>query len=277
MSSNRWRALAVFFLIVATVSAAGAKEVVIRLPPESLAKWYKPQNKRQVWLHTMFGLREAMQAVEDYTASGDRESAIRWSERLHDLYDKIPEMVPEWRVEVEPETMDRLVAATRNADQEETEAALRRLDTTCDGCHSDYQATATVLYRSPSYREVMVPNGEHGNSTYPEAMRQISRSLNHVKIALKDGYPERAQSALASLRLELKRLSDSCTSCHRDSAPRERIFASTPDLLDDLHTALEGTDLTVQGRLLGELGVTVCARCHSVHRTLGSLREEIDH
>ncbi|WP_303904819.1 hypothetical protein [Thiohalomonas denitrificans] len=276
MSSNRWRALAVSFLIVAMVSAAGAKEVVVRLPPESLANWYKPDNERQVWLHTMFGLREAVQAVEHYTASGDQERAIRWSERLRDLYTKIPQMVPEWRVEVEPETMERLVIAVRTGDKPETGAALRRLDTTCDGCHSDYQATAAALYRSPAYSEVLVTDGQNGSATYPEAMREISRSLNHVKIALKDGFPRQAQSAVATLRSELDRLSGSCASCHRDSAPRERIFGGMPDLLNNLHTELEGADRSAQGRLLGELGVTVCARCHSLHRTLGDLRDEIE-
>ncbi|SCZ58174.1 hypothetical protein SAMN03097708_01626 [Thiohalomonas denitrificans] len=266
----------VSFLIVATVSAAGAKEVVVRLPPESLANWYKPQNERQVWLHTMFGLREAMQAVEYYTDTGNRDRAIHWSERLHDLYTEIPRMVPEWQIEVEPETMERLVTAVRSADKTETEAALRRLDTTCDGCHSDFQATAAALYRSPDYGNVSVADGHGGETTYPEAMRQISRSLNDVKIALKDGFPRRAQAAVATLRSELDRLSGSCASCHRDSAPRERIFAHTPDLLDNLHTVLEGTDRSAQGRLLGELGVTVCARCHSVHRTLGDLRDEIE-
>ena len=183
-------------------------------------------------------------------------------------------MVPEWSNEVEPETMDRLVAAVRSGDAGETESALRRLDTTCDGCHSDYRAPAVALYRTPSYREVAVPGGDD-TMTYPEAMRGLRRSLNHVKIGLKDGFPERARSALATLGTQLDRLSESCSSCHRDRAPRERIFAGTPQLLDDLHIALGGTDRTAQGRLLGELGVSVCARCHSVHRTLGDLREVI--
>lgn len=265
-------------LVFGTVPLAAAKEVMLHLPPESLAKWYKPENERHVWLHTMFGLREAMQAVEHYSDSDDHERTIRWSERLRELYNKIPQMVPEWRNEVDPETMERLVAAARKGDKTETGVALRRLDTTCDNCHSDYQATAAALYRSPSYHEVKVPGGDDGHDLdYPDAMRQISRSLNHVKIAVKDELPGKAQLSLENLRTELNLLSESCASCHRDSAPKERIFGETPQVLDDLDTALEkGADRTAQGRLLGKLGVTVCARCHSVHRALGSLREEIE-
>ncbi len=266
--------ISVVLLLVLMVSAAAAEETLVRLPPESLGQWYKPQNERQVWLHTMFRLREAMQAVEDYTASGDHQRALRWAERLRDLYDKIPQMVPEWRDEVEPGTIKRLVSAARNGDRKETEAALRRLDTTCDGCHSDYQAVAAALYRSPDYRELVVPGSD--GATYPEAMREISRSLNQVKIALKDGFPERARSALADLRIELERLSGSCASCHRDAIPKERIFAGVPHLLDEMNAVVEGHDRNAQGRLLGQLGVSVCARCHAVHRTLADLRDEVD-
>ena len=40
--------------------------------PESLARWYKPENKRQVWLHTMFAMRRELQAVRE--PSGDQDS-----------------------------------------------------------------------------------------------------------------------------------------------------------------------------------------------------------
>ena len=39
----------------------------LEIPPAVLEKWYKPANKRQVWLHTMFRLRREMQAIDEYT------------------------------------------------------------------------------------------------------------------------------------------------------------------------------------------------------------------
>jgi hypothetical protein len=106
-------------------------------------------------------------------------------------------------------------------------------------------------------------------------MGRVSRSLNRVKIALKDRQSERAKGALDELAARLAGLEQSCGQCHQDAAPAGRIFAHLPELFDRMRVAFSGSDLRAQGRLLGELGVTVCARCHSVHRTLGDLRGEI--
>lgn len=43
----------------------------VKVPPSSLSQWYKPENKRQVWLHNMFKLRREMQAVEFYAQNQD--------------------------------------------------------------------------------------------------------------------------------------------------------------------------------------------------------------
>ena len=84
----------VFFSI--TVSPLHAdNQVSIKVPPASLAQWYKPQNKRQVWLHTMFRLRREMLAIEEY-ADGNHKLMHKWISKLESDYNKISEMVPEW-------------------------------------------------------------------------------------------------------------------------------------------------------------------------------------
>ena len=50
--------------------AGEAREVNFNKPPSTIAQWYKPANKRQVWLHTMFRLRREMQAMGEYAAFG---------------------------------------------------------------------------------------------------------------------------------------------------------------------------------------------------------------
>lgn len=266
--------LAAVFVLGADSAAAG-DETLFRLPPKSLAKWYKPANERQVWLHTMFNLRTAMQAVASYAATGDRERAGQWAERLRKDYHAIPEMVPEWKVEVEPAAADALVAAVDGNDLPGIDDALHRLEDTCNGCHADYQSVAAVLYRGPDFtRTTVTDGGQH--FSYAEAMERISHALSAVKIALRDSEPRRAQDALTQLGERLDSLSATCSDCHRDEAPQARIFAAVPDLLSRLNTALAGTDRREQGRLLGELGVSVCARCHGTHRTLSALRREFD-
>ena len=47
---------------------------LVKTPPPILAQWYKPQNKRQVWLHNMFKLRREMQAIEFYAQRQDSKN-----------------------------------------------------------------------------------------------------------------------------------------------------------------------------------------------------------
>ena len=54
-----------------TATIAATPQVVLDKPPESLKQWYKPDNKRQVWLHTMFRLRREMQAINEYADQKD--------------------------------------------------------------------------------------------------------------------------------------------------------------------------------------------------------------
>ena len=86
----RWR----YFIILQTIIllvAAGLvfkhqdKAKLIKTPPIELAKWYKPENKRQVWLHTMFKLRREMQAVEFYAQQQDAEH-MQVSNRISHRY-----------------------------------------------------------------------------------------------------------------------------------------------------------------------------------------------
>ncbi len=267
----------ILFALLALVSAGAVSaddEARLRLPPKSLAQWYKPANERQVWLHTMFNLRTAMQAVASYAATGDRTRALNWAERLRKDYHAIPEMVPEWSVEVEPEAADALVAAVDGNDLRGIDRALHRLETTCNGCHVDYRAVTTALYRSPDFTAIDVTDGGQ-HFTYVQMMERISHALNQVKIALRDDEPQKAQGALTQLGARLDGLGATCGSCHQDAAPRERILAAVPDLLQRLDSAIADADRRLQGRLLGELGVSVCARCHGTHRTVYDLHREL--
>ncbi len=258
-------------------SSLGAGEEGIVLPslPPSLGRWYKPANKRQVWLHTMFALRREMQAVSEYLDSGDWGHARAWAERLAGHYERIGEMVPEWREQLDPDELVALRAALKRRDTARARRALRALSHGCDACHRDYRALAAARYRVPTYRDRRVT--VHGETlTYPALMARLSVRLNRIKIAAMDGRKADARGAFMELRTLLDALGGDCAACHRqDPVPRERILGDgARALLDRLEQALSGAE-TDSGRLLGEMAVTVCARCHGLHRTLADLRERV--
>ena len=258
-------------LIVTPLVAADEGPDSWRLP-DSLAQWYKPDNERQVWLHTMFALRREMQAVREYTAAGDTDLATKWASRLAGHYRELPRMVPEWRDELELEALDNLEQVTASGDSVGVKRALRQLRRSCNGCHRQWRALATARLRAPVFASIQV-QGVSGVEPFADHMDSLSLDLNRVQIASEDGRWGAGKEALARLRGGLQDLETTCKACHReDPAPAERILgAESRASLDQVAEGLGNQDPRQVGRYLGQAAVQVCARCHGVHRALSDL------
>jgi cytochrome c556 len=268
---HKFFSISLTFLSFILPLAGIAAEKTIQLPPESIAQWYKPQNERQVWLHTMFSLRREMQAVTEYAAAADHEGVKRWSKRLADHYRKIGEMVPEWADELELVWAERLEAAAGQGDFDQVIEAARKLGQSCSSCHREFRAVTAALYRAPDFSGIKVAN-EGGTQDYGTAMEELSQLVNRIKIASEDQRQEVALASLDRLRLRIDDLGATCKECHKDAEPKERILGSlTRGALDELEKGLRADDVKLAGRALGSAAVYACARCHGVHRTLSDI------
>jgi nitrate/TMAO reductase-like tetraheme cytochrome c subunit len=258
-------------------AAPDGKTVTLTLPPQSLAQWYPPASKHRVWLHTMFGLRRAMDAMGIYIALKDQPHLNEWAGRFLKGYRSIPKMVPEWKDEVDLQWADRLEQAAAKGDGEAVGRAMRKLAVTCRSCHNDYQAVAAAIYRSPDFRQVKVEDSDTLEELpFPKVMEGLSTSLNRVIIAMKDQRYKAAKQDAERLVHRLNDLATSCENCHSDEAPMARIFGADMNAtLDGLSDGIDAQDAKETGQRLAEIGVNVCARCHGVHRTLADLRHAI--
>lgn len=267
--------VAVWLLLIAGES--GAEEKWLAVPPASIGQWYKPQNDRQVWLHTMFSLRREMQAVAEYAAAGEPALARKWTERFAGHYLKIAEMVPEWKDELDYGWLERLQSAAQVGDGEAVALALRKLDQGCKSCHREFRAVTAMLYRTPDFGKLRVTRSSDGVPVdYPEVMEELSTLVNRIKISLDDDRATRALASLDQLRNRLADLGESCAGCHKDPAPRERYLGSlTANALQDLERGLKQRDRKLAGRSLGSAAVYACARCHAVHRAPYDMREKL--
>lgn len=250
--------------------ATAAEPSGLEAPPESIKQWYKPANKRQVWLHTMFNLRRSQQAIEEYAGAGDGERVRKWVAEFAQSYRQIPEMVPEWAVEADLDALGGLEQAASAGDLPAVKSALAKLGRSCDSCHLDNQAVTALLMRGPDFGLLQVQG-----RPFRKAMEGLSTQVNRIKIGAEDGRWEPAVAAAAALRQQLNDLGATCDQCHQDAYPKERILgAAIQEKLTELDTALTKADKEGTGKLLGHLGFNVCSRCHGVHRTLTDLREE---
>jgi len=267
-----------FLLLLSGFSPAYAEPTVsLKQPPASLAQWYKPENKRQVWLHTMFKLRREMQAISEYAEQNDAQAMQKWIQWLDRDYNKIADMVPEWEKLVKPRLLSELEMFAEKGDMYRLGKTLKMIRRTCDDCHTYYQPLVTATYRSPYYADIKLKDSDGKPQSFEDNMEALSVSLNRTLIALADGHNTTAQKSGETLAKQLQNLGESCNRCHKDDAyPRERILGeATQQRLKKLQTNIEAGRVKDSQKLMGEIAVTVCARCHNVHRIVSDLRNAL--
>ncbi len=247
------------------------------LPPASLEKWYKPSNKRQVWLHTMFRLRREMQAINEYAKENNTTAMKKWITRLDKDYNSIAKMVPEWEKEIKPRLLSELKIFADKGDSLRVAKTLAMIKQTCDDCHKNYQPLVTAIYRTPDYDDIKLKNINGRPHSFKDNMKALSRSVNRILIALDDGKKSAALQAHKNLYLQLQELGTSCASCHKkDNYPEERILGkSLLKNMQRLEARIKKGRVKASQKLLGKIGVTVCARCHNIHRIVHDLRNTL--
>lgn len=250
-----------WILAIAVIYLHKGQVQLVRLPPASLAKWYKPQSERHVWLHTMFNLRREMQAIEYYANNNNATQLAKWTTRLNGHYQEIAEMVPRWSRRLDFIALDELIQSQQANQFEKIPDNLERLQQSCDSCHDQFRSIAAVLYRAPEFTELTL-NSEHDLS---ESMAELNVQVNDIKIAIEAEDSTRATRVLDQLRSGIDETGTMCVSCH-EHLEKTYPDASISAALDDLALRLESGTQKQQGQALGMLAVTACAQCHGTHR-----------
>jgi cytochrome c556 len=239
-----------------------------KTPPASLQQWYKPENKRQVWLHNMFKLRREIQAVRGYANDQNPENLAKWSARLSEHYLKIAEMVPEWKNRLDLEVLNTLQQRVETKQYPGVVTALDDLGQSCDSCHDDYRTIVATLYRAPDFSAISISP----TVTYQSHMNELIIQVNQIKIASEDGDKAVALSSFQALKRGMDTLNTTCINCHKEPT-KTYPDAMMTQALDNLESSLQSGTLKDQGLALGTLAVQACANCHSTHRLSSDARK----
>lgn len=259
-------------------AAEQERTITLKLPPENIAKWYKPANKRQVWLHTMFRLRREILAMNDYAAREKQAELQKWAGKFTKDYQSIAQMMPQWEKYLYKDKLQLLQTAVQTQQYSQITPILKKLGKSCMHCHDDYQTVTTLLYRSADFSQQQVVDHQSKQDVdYDEVMEELSDAINRVNIAIKDGYFDTALESLEPVKVQLQELTRNCATCHKkDKVPVERIMGAANKLLPELEQQLKLKDQKQSGGKLGEFAVKVCARCHSVHRLSSDLKNLLE-
>lgn len=237
------------------------KVSLFKTPPASIAQWYKPENKRQVWLHNMFKLRRELQAIQYYAHEQKAGPLQKWLDRFSVHYLKIAEMVPEWQKKLDTSALDALQRGIDDKQAGDVTQAIESLEATCDDCHRDYRVVTAALYRAPDFSGMELP----GSGSFDSHMETLITQVNQIKIASEDGLNQLAQSSLADLKKGLNELGESCSNCH-DQNPKSYPSDEIRQTIARLEARLLTGSVKEQGQEIGALAVQACARCHGTHR-----------
>ncbi|MDH5572480.1 MAG: hypothetical protein OEY89_11995 [Gammaproteobacteria bacterium] len=274
---NSLLALCLLLMAFGAFSYFGDKTVTFSLPPESLKQWYKPANERQVWLHVMFNLRREMQAISEYAASGDQARLLKWTQKLVKDYKKAGELVPEWKQRMKPHLADELLAAVQDNNLENIKHTQHQLERICTQCHNKYQIITATIYRSADVSNIDVTDSSSKeSSSYKDTMETLSLVMNRIIINMADQNFTNALSSAAELEQRLDDLGETCAHCHKGKSALETILGSESRArFEHLRELLAKKDINKAGGILGEIAVSSCARCHSIHRMSSDMRKEL--
>ena len=259
-------------LLIAAVAGAvyihKDRVAMVKKPPASLAQWYKPENKRQVWLHNMFKLRREMQAAQHYANQNDAQHLEKWVTQFSEHYLKIGEMVPEWKKKLNMETISSLQQSAKEYRFEGVSRALDKINKSCKSCHTDFRAITANMYRAPNFSAIKI----NPSTTFKAHMKKLTKQVNQIKIASEDGMKGIAAASLSDLKKGMQSLGKTCVNCHKKDI-REYPNDSIRKTINSLEHSLQTGTLKDQGRDLGTLAVLACARCHGTHRIAYDIRK----
>ena len=264
--------LTLFLFTLPLLSLSAKENVTLKKPPTSLKHWYKPGNKRNVFQHNMFKLRRELQAINQYRAEKDLEHTQKWVTQFTEHYQKIAEMVPEWKSELNLKRAIQLELGAKEGDFKEIGRAIKKLQKNCRDCHEDYRTQVAAIYRAPDFSQIEVLlDGE--KSDYIHFMKLLMRDVNRIKIYADDDNKIKAKNAFDDLQTKMTTLRSSCDICHKgDKAKDYYLGKETTVLMDKLENSIESGN---SGRPLGEFAVKACALCHGSHRIVYDLKEKI--
>ncbi len=255
-------------LVVAGIAYIHKDRVhITKSPPESLSQWYKPDNKRQVWLHNMFKLRREMQAMELYASNSNAALLEKWADSFNSHYVEIAEMVPQWSSKLNFEALRDLQVIVASENFQEVPRLLKKLTTSCQNCHIDYRAIVATMYRAPDFSVHEVAP----SLSLKDHMKELIKQVNQIKIASADGMQELSLSSLSKLKKGIYDLGHVCSACHQQD---QKLYpdATLVKSITKLEESLNSGTTKDQGRALGTVAVQACARCHGTHRVAYDMR-----
>ena len=243
--------------------------------PASLDNLYPPKAPAPVFLFEMFNLEAPAVGILVDLQEGDIPGVQANYKAFVEQYNKLSDMVPEWKGLFPKEPVEALGAALASGDPGRVGAAFEEVGKVCGTCHLVNQAKAFQKYHWPDFEGIELTNPLTREKVgWVDYMFAMSGAIGGVSNDLQQGQLDNARRNFQAFSALFKALDQSGTGCRTEGChdkpdePRKYfVDASVLAMVDQLGQALQAPrpDPAAIGELMGAIGGESCGKCHLVH------------
>jgi cytochrome c556 len=237
-------------------------------PPSSLDAFYPPNTEQPEYLFRKLRMSTFMFGIVADMLEGDFQSAKASFENFRALYTEISELVPEWEKDFPLGPVDELGEAVENGDQESAMGVFEKLGKVCHDCHIVNMAKVQQKYRWIDFGEIKVKDPlTEEELNFTRLKQSLNTNFSGILIDAAQGQGENAQKQLQGFKARFQILRDTCEDCHGEDERRYYVDENIQTLIDEIGKALgrASVDPKTVGKLVMEIGMESCAKCHLVH------------
>ncbi len=250
--------------------------------PASLDKLFLPLAQGPVYLFEMFALAGPFEGIMIDLQQGDASGVQANYEAFKAQYEKVSDLVPEWKDRFPGDPIAALGEALKSNDPQKIGQAMGQVGQSCGSCHLLFQAKAFQKYHWGDFHAVKITDPLSQESLeFGDYMMRLAGSFGGIANDLGQGQLDNARNNFQAFSTRFKTLaSEGCIECHKDPAgkeiPREYfVDEDVSQLIAQLEQVLnaETPDATAVQQLSGAIGSESCMKCHLVHIPAAATQE----
>ncbi len=245
-------------------------------PPASLDQYFPP-NGPPTYLLEMFNMAGPFEAIGVHTQEGDMAYVKPSFDAFKAQYDKVSQMVPEWRKGFPEDPVEALGSAIDGGNPLKIGQAMGAVGQVCSDCHLVFQVKVQQKYHWRDFDTVtLIDPVTSANITFGDYMTAMAGSFEGALADLSiPANLTKAQNNVLAFDARFDELAkDGCKQCHTDPVTQKEIpraYYADPASLGMIDQMVKdfgvGGPLNppAAGALSGGIGNNICFNCHLVH------------
>ena len=235
--------------------------------PASLDKYFPPQSPKPVYLMEMFGLSNPFEGISLDLQEKDMAGAKANYDAFKAQYQKLSNMVDEWKDKFPMGPVDTLGQALAGGDPSKVGPAMGRVGQVCASCHILNQIKAHQKYHWGNFDEIKINDPlSQKQISWHDYMMQMAGTFSGIGNELQQKQLDNARKNFKAFNAMFEGLTEGCALCH-DTPRAYFVDEKVKGMIAEIGKAIDANppDGNTLQQLLGAVGQESCMKCHLVH------------